>query len=77
LLARILGRGINSRLTKGSLRPLGNQAKGFPVAGHGVYKVAIKVINMEVFGYLYIQWVSMYIKKEIGAFIFKGNHDFY
>jgi hypothetical protein len=76
VLARILGRGINSRLTKGSPRPFENKAKGLHVAGHGVYKVAIKVINMEVFGCLYIQWVYVYIKKEMGAFIWKGNHDF-
>jgi hypothetical protein len=76
VLARILGRGINSRLTNGLLRPSGNQAKGFHAASHGAYKVAIKVINMEVFGCLYVEWVSVYIKKEMGAFIWKGNHDF-
>jgi len=46
------------------------------VAGHGEYKVEIKVINMKVFGCPYI-WVEyMKIKKEMRAFIFKGNHDF-
>jgi hypothetical protein len=33
----------------------GNKAKSFHAAGHGVYKVEIKVINMEVFGCLYIE----------------------